>query len=33
MLMLGFNPELIKKVRRMIQKNQFKSRPPAIAKI
>jgi NAD+ synthase len=30
---LGFNTALIKKVRGMIQKNQFKRRPPVIAKV
>ena len=30
---LGFEPALVKKVRGMVQKNQFKRRPPVIAKI
>jgi NAD+ synthase len=33
LLHLGFEETLIKKVQRMIQKNQFKRRPPLIAKV
>jgi NAD+ synthase len=33
LMKLGFNAILIKKVRGMIQKNEFKGRPPVIAKI
>jgi len=33
LMMLGFEETLIKKVRGMIQQNQFKRRPPVIAKV
>ena len=33
LMSLEFDEQLIKKVRRMIQKNQFKRRPPVIAKV
>jgi NAD+ synthase len=33
LLKLGFEPEFIAKVKSMIQKNQFKRRPPLIAKV
>jgi NAD+ synthase len=33
LLKLGFEPEFVGRVRSMIQKNQFKRRPPLIAKV
>jgi NAD+ synthase len=33
LITLGFQESLIKKTREMIRKNQFKRRPPVIAKV